>query len=99
METIVNKGAATSKVCPPWAKRLMPEILWRGWRAAGQALGVAAWRFGADSRDDRWARDVDAPAEKIGTMLCNDVVLAVARMKFQRLAEDRRRGFKSPRRR
>ncbi len=72
----------------------MVEFLRRRWRAAVGAMGVVAWRLGADSRDDRWARDVDAPAEKIGTMLCNDVVLAVARMKFRGLAEDRRRGFK-----
>ncbi len=73
----------------------MSEFLRRRWRAGVEALRVVAWRLGADSRDDRWACDVDAPTEKIGTMLCNDVVLAVARMKFRRLAEDRRRGFKS----
>ena len=80
---------------PPRAPRSMVEFLRCRWRAAVGALRVVAWRLGADSRDDRWACDVDAPTEKIGTMLCNDVVLAVARVKFQRLAEDRRRGSKS----
>lgn len=73
----------------------MVEFLRCRWRAAVGALRVVAWRLGTDSRDDRWACDVDAPTEKIGTILCNDVVLAVARVKFQRLAEDRRRGSKS----
>jgi hypothetical protein len=77
----------------------MSGFLRRGWQAATGALRGLAWRMRTDSRDDRWASDVDAPAEKIGTLLCNDVVLAVARMKFRKLAQDHRRGFKDSLRR
>lgn len=65
-------------------------LLGRASRAARAFAATLRWRLDVDSRDDRWSRATRTPSEPIGTMLCNDVVLAVARMKFRRLAEESR---------
>ncbi len=73
---------------PREAKPTVRGLLGRAWRAVRAFASAMRWRLAADSRDDRWSRDTPTPTEPIGTMLCNDVVLAVARMKFRRLAEE-----------
>jgi hypothetical protein len=72
------------------AKPTVRGLPGRASRAARAFADAIRWRLAADSRDDRWSRATRTPSEPIGTMLCNDVVLAVARMKFRRLAEESR---------